>query len=670
MNIRTTIYKTALIYLVLFISPLISKAQSQYDGYIIGADKHQNKIYIMDPDKTNLNNGVVWSLSPEELTGVAPGEVPYVGGAEVKRVMGGTHILIVANGIALIRIADKRVIWHGRAGGGDPHSAELLPDGNIAVAASTGPHIKFFDTTMPNNSLPVNEYRFKNVHGLVWDAKREVLWATGSDQLHSLRYNFDRHNPNIDSVVQENFIEPNGHDLSPVPGEDKLLYTGKDMWEFDIASRTSTKIGDKGAKSMTQKEKDGEIIYTVGAGAGNPYDISKFQTPIIRSLSGPDRTFTGAGFYKVRWFVPCPFSYPEYDGGNSQVEIDPVASITANSNINITEGDVVELVFGGTDTDGTIVSTEFYRNGNLRNRTSPFNWTAVEGVNVFEVVITDNDGNTDVASITLNVETASNVLPVATITANPNTNITEGDVVEITFGGTDTDGTIESTEIYRNSTLRNWSSPHQWVAVAGTHTFEVIVIDNEGGQDIQSITLNIEVRQDVVSQVTFLNLQDNQFIEDDSIEVQVSVDDADGVSSVQLVVDHGDNNIEYIDLVNNGSTYSVNLDLVSSGAKTIYVEVEDLRGNIITSNSVNFTVDLDDVLTSTGVYKSDISWELYPNPCYNQVHIVGEISSWILIDSKGVFINEGTDKSIDVESLSSGFYLLKIDGEIKKFVKD
>ena len=61
---------------------------------------------------------------------------------------------------------------------------------------------------------------------------------------------------------------------------------------------------------------------------------------------------------------------------------------------------------------------------------------------------------------------------------------------------------------------------------------------------------------------------------------------------------------------------------------------------------------------------------IYPNPSHSQISIKGEFDSWILTDSKGVFIKEGTNGSIDVESLSSGFYLLKIDDEIKKFIKD
>ncbi|MCP4521286.1 MAG: T9SS type A sorting domain-containing protein [Cytophagales bacterium] len=344
MKERIQIYRNAWFCIMLFVLSLISIGQSKYDGYIIGADKHQNRIYIMDPSKKNLNNGVVWSLSPEELTGVDPGEVPEVGGAEVKRVMGGTHILLIAKRVILVRIADKRVIWHGRIGGGEAHSAELLPDGNIVVAAPKTPALKFFDTSMPNNSLPVNEYKFKNAHGVVWDAKRQVLWATGSNLLNGFYYNFDKHNPNISGIFQENTIEPNGHDLYPVPGEDKLLYTGKDMWVFDIKTQTHEKIGDKGPKSMTQKEPNGEIIYTTGAGTGNPYGISKFQTPEIKSLSGPTRTFTGAGFYKVRWFVPCPFSYPEYDGvvtntlnqTNEKEEMTIFPNPTQDKNINIT----------------------------------------------------------------------------------------------------------------------------------------------------------------------------------------------------------------------------------------------------------------------------------------------------------------------------------------------
>ncbi len=61
---------------------------------------------------------------------------------------------------------------------------------------------------------------------------------------------------------------------------------------------------------------------------------------------------------------------------------------------------------------------------------------------------------------------------------------------------------------------------------------------------------------------------------------------------------------------------------------------------------------------------------IFPNPSHNQLNIDGEFETWVLTDSKGVLIKEGSNKLIDVKFLSPGIYLLKVDGEMKKFVKN
>lgn len=553
-------------------------AQSQYDGFIIGSDTELDRIYIMDPNGTNMNNNVVWSLSPEELTGVASGEITQVGGNEVKRVMGGTHILFISNRIVLLRIADKRVIWYGRNGGGNPHSVELLPDGNVVTANSEGTSLKFFDTSLPNNSLPVNEYHFRGAHGVVWDAKREVLWATGSDQLHAFYYNDDKHNPNVSGIFQENFIEKNGHDLYPVPGEDKLYFTAKDTWVFDIETRVATKIDNAAPKSISQNVKGGEIIYTVGEGKGNEYGIGKSYTPNIRSLNGPTRTFTGAGFYKVRWLVPCPFSYPEYDNSNSGNNLNPVASISLSKTDNVMTGDNIQITFGGTDANGTIASLEIYRNGVLRNWNTPHNWTAMVGIHTFEVVVTDNDGGKDTASITIEVNDI-NTLPVASITANPNTNITEGGIIELVYGGTDSDGTIVSVEFYRNGNLRNRTSPHSWTAVKGENTFEVVVTDNNGGKDTASVTINVEaVNINPIGVITVSPL--SNLAAGDLVTIDYTSSDADGsIVSTELLLNGVSQNWS------NGATWTT-----TSGSHTIELIVIDNDGGQDVQ-SVTFNVD-------------------------------------------------------------------------------
>lgn len=313
--------------LVVFIPTLIFAAPSpgKYDGCIIAADKHNDKIYILDPSKKNLNNGIVWSVSLDEVTGVKAGELPAIAGAEIKWVMGGEYILLVAKRIVLLRIADKKVVWYGKNGGGECHSVELLPDGNVVTANPGSKNLKIFSVEHGvNNKLPVDSIEHKGAHGVVWDAKRELLWGVGGSELRAYRYNFNKKKPKLDSIVHSYPIEATGHDLYPVPGKDQLYYTNKNTWIFDIKTGKSKQLISKGAKSVSQNGPDGEIIYTVAVGKNNAdkYGINAAQTPFINSIDGAQREFTGAGFYKARWFIPCPFSYPEWNYDSD----DPVAA--------------------------------------------------------------------------------------------------------------------------------------------------------------------------------------------------------------------------------------------------------------------------------------------------------------------------------------------------------
>lgn len=290
-------------------------SEGSYNGNFVGNDQGTGTLYILDASKDNLKEGILWSLTPDELNGLAEGDVPTGGGADAKWVMGGTHILtIYAPYIALIRIEDKTAVFYAKNRGGNPHSVELLPDGNIVSANSDGNSLKLFATGKGNGVEPI-EVGFGGAHGCVWDDKRQVLWALGGSKLWAFTYNFDKDNPMLTPVSDKKYVvEASGHDLYPVPGEDKLYFTSKSLWVFDIEKEELTKLDDMGGvKALTQKEPGGEIIYARGEGKTNPYGIKKWQTPHVRTYGGRTRTFDGAAFYKVRWFVPCPFSYPEWD---------------------------------------------------------------------------------------------------------------------------------------------------------------------------------------------------------------------------------------------------------------------------------------------------------------------------------------------------------------------
>jgi hypothetical protein len=75
------------------------------------------------------------------------------------------------------------------------------------------------------------------------------------------------------------------------------------------------------------------------------------------------------------------------------------------------------------------------------------------------------------------------------------------------------------------------------------------------------------------------------------------------------------------------------------------------------------------VVTSINDEATVSALNIYPNPVQNQVTIEGEFKHWTLTDSKGAFIKAGTEKVIDVGSLSPGLYYLNVDGEVMKFIK-
>lgn len=233
--------------------------------------------------------------------------------SEVKPVLDNTHLLVTASygGVALIRIADKQLVWHVYAHN-NPHSAVLLPDGNVVTASSNGCYLRLFnlakyDSTDPGDT-PMKQYFADDAHGLVWDAKRKRLWSSGRYGISEWRYLSDRENPaleqvgfyplvNPDPMMRGAFLRFNGHDLIPAPDEDQLLMTaGKAIYRFDLQSRqysVSHAIGDiKSISIVAGKElmlKPTESWWSPGVFfPGDPMLTERCTLP-------------GAKIYKARW---------------------------------------------------------------------------------------------------------------------------------------------------------------------------------------------------------------------------------------------------------------------------------------------------------------------------------------------------------------------------------
>lgn len=275
---------------------------------IVITEQAQPAIVVVDVDQHNR----VWEWNPYQAKDLQDPEW-FAHPDEAKPVYNNQYALITASGggVALIRMADKKVVFQAYAGG-NPHSAEVLPDGNIVSASSTENYLTIFhvDTTAtPGEGYKKNLY-IPFGHNVVWDKKRQLLWSAGKDRLYAYRYNFNCLQPDL--ILEDSLQLPgdDAHDLFPVYGRDSLWMT----------NTTGVYYVDLKEQKVTLAETDyQEHIKSVSSGPeGFPVIIShpkeQWWTDEVIDIHG-NSIFSEVGLkiYKARWWLPNPFSYPEDD---------------------------------------------------------------------------------------------------------------------------------------------------------------------------------------------------------------------------------------------------------------------------------------------------------------------------------------------------------------------
>lgn len=224
---------------------------------------------------------------------------------ECKPFDGGRRILITAStgGVVLVDREQDRVLFYGRAV--NAHSADLLPNGRVAVAASRDPKggrgdaLILFDVAQSDRELWRGE--LPSGHGVVWDEERQVVWALADREIHQyVRVEWQSAAPRLAEKARFPLPESGGHELSVVPGTPLLaVSTATRCWVFDRDSKAVTphpSLGDRSSiKCISQHPVTGQIA-CVQADRPNWWsERIQFLDP-AGSLS-----FGGEQFYKVRW---------------------------------------------------------------------------------------------------------------------------------------------------------------------------------------------------------------------------------------------------------------------------------------------------------------------------------------------------------------------------------
>jgi hypothetical protein len=256
---------------------------------------HQRILWEWQPDRSPYIDHPEWFSNPDEA----------------KPVYNNEYVLITASGggVALVRFADEKVMFHAYAGG-NPHSAELFPDGNIISASSTGDHLTIFHV---DTLLAPGDFYQKNIpipfgHNVVWDKKRDVLWSAGEDTMYVYEYNFDCMEPDL--VLKETIPLPGtgAHDLFPIYGKDKFWLTHDvGIYVFDAETRQTTLANSRYHDKIKSVSSGPEGFPTLIMHPKERW----WSDEVIDTDGNSIFRQTGMRIYKARWLLDNPFSYPE-----------------------------------------------------------------------------------------------------------------------------------------------------------------------------------------------------------------------------------------------------------------------------------------------------------------------------------------------------------------------
>jgi hypothetical protein len=268
--------------------------------YIILSEQSKSRVAIADIAAP----GIVWEWRPSVRPDIKPEHARWFEAmSDAKPLENGKYILACASGggVALIRVADKKTMFYAYAGG-NTHSVEQLPDGNIVSASSTGNFMSIFVTTGKNypEQTVRKDFYLRDGHNLVWDNEKKRLYTVSGDQLKTYRYNNDKKNPVLIAVDSVAMPDNGAHDLYRGYNKDALwLSAHSALFKVDVQSKKAEKVNTR----------FGENIKSVSSGPeGYPTIIirpkEKWWTDEVLDIKG-NSIFKQQGLriYKARWLL-------------------------------------------------------------------------------------------------------------------------------------------------------------------------------------------------------------------------------------------------------------------------------------------------------------------------------------------------------------------------------
>jgi len=238
---------------------------------------------------------------------------------------GDVIVIIGGQFAALVTYPEGKQLWKTNSAGNNGHCIEILPDGNIVTAASTGNTVRLFNTSKlvsdPKATVTMKEYELKDAHGVLWDPQYNVLWGLGLSQLVAFRV--ENPGPDASLVLEQgkgcSLPSQAGHALAADFLDKNFLWlsTGSAVYHFDKTTNRCTTKYDYSAALNSSNVKgfgnfpNGYFCYTnPNGGYGRKWaslDIAEWCTDRIYYFSPNEKgewkktacISNSGAFYKV-----------------------------------------------------------------------------------------------------------------------------------------------------------------------------------------------------------------------------------------------------------------------------------------------------------------------------------------------------------------------------------
>lgn len=287
-------------------------------------DQKNAEVAVIDLDAADpkAKEAVLWQWSPTASLGfntdgfgtsVDEAKLRYDGAS-------GRFLLCVTSSAGFMGVAsfpDGECVWNDTEKIG-PHSIELLPGGNVAVASSGNGNddvagIRVYAASQGKNNRTYAEVLLPGAHGVVWDDTLGVLWGLGHNEICAYRIGGTAAYPTVTEVESLRIGLPckSGHDLQTDPTDPTVMWVAAaKLLRVDKTTGQCTEMNAplyaSGTKSIGNFS-DGTVVRSAATKVYKDHDTDTL-TILIPNGSGGWQTkkiiFPDRAFYKARIIFP------------------------------------------------------------------------------------------------------------------------------------------------------------------------------------------------------------------------------------------------------------------------------------------------------------------------------------------------------------------------------